>query len=56
MINKEPTISVTLSEYNRLVKQDIWVDCLERAGVDNWDGYGFAIKYYREYCVGLDNE
>jgi len=38
----EETITITKSEYNRLIKADRWLDSLYTAGVDNWEGYGVA--------------
>jgi prefoldin subunit 5 len=35
-------------ELSRLRKKEYMLDCLENAGVDNWDGYEFAIDAYNE--------
>ena len=32
-------ITITLEEYNRLVKREEFLDALEGYGVDNWDCY-----------------
>lgn len=48
-------ITITLKEYNRLKKQVFWLECLEDAGVDNWQGMGEAIDIRRER-LGLSEE
>lgn len=35
-------ITITQSEYDRLVRRDEEYAALEAAGVDNWEGYGEA--------------
>lgn len=39
----EELITITVKEYNQLLKDSDWLRCLEQAGVDNWEGYSFAI-------------
>ena len=41
-------ITITLKEYNRLKEQVSWLECLEDAGVDNWEGMEEAINIRRE--------
>ena len=41
------TITITVEEYESLLADARWVQALEWAGVDNWDGIDFA----RE-CLG----
>ena len=40
--NKEEKITITVKEYNRLLKDSQWLSCLESAGVDNWEGIEMA--------------
>lgn len=42
----EPTITITVSEHKRLLDRIYWLECLQSAGVDNWDGYDYAIELY----------
>jgi len=44
VINAEPQkfVRVTVEEYKQLVDKSVWLGCLEAAGVDNWEGYGYA--------------
>jgi hypothetical protein len=41
-------ITITLEEYNRLLRRDAWLDSLEAAGVDNWEGISYAHEIHRE--------
>lgn len=40
----EEMITITQKEYNQLRKDSDWLYYLERAGVDNWDGYDYALE------------
>lgn len=42
------TVIISSAEYERLTDRDFWLDCLEAAGVDNWQGYDFAREMYEE--------
>ena len=44
----EETVTITKSEYDRLIKDSKWLQCLESAGVDNFEGYDEAKVLYRE--------
>lgn len=48
MTQSEKTITITVSEYNSLVKDSEFLSCLEACGVDNWNGYGDACKMLEE--------
>ena len=41
-------ITITLKQYERLKKGSFWLECLEEAGVSNWQGMGDAIRIHRE--------
>lgn len=41
-------VSIPLSEYEELKEAARWLSCLEAAGVDNWDGWSFALQIKRE--------
>lgn len=41
--NNNGQLLVDEKEYARLVERDIFLNCLEGAGVDNWSGYDYAI-------------
>lgn len=39
----QETVTITKKEYERLLEDSDWLSCLEQAGVDNWDGWDYAI-------------
>lgn len=41
-------ITITQEDYDELVDNQLWVDALEAAGVDNWGGYDIAREIYQE--------
>ena len=42
------TVTISKEEYDDLLDSQLMLSCLESAGVDNWDGYDYAIDEYRE--------
>lgn len=42
----EETITITKEEYESLLDSQHLLTCLQNAGVDNWDGYGYALEEY----------
>jgi len=38
----EETVTISKKEYEALLDRDQFLSALERAGVDNWEGYGYA--------------
>jgi len=40
----EDKITITTAEYDRLLEVEDRLNALEGAGVDNWEGYEFAIE------------
>jgi hypothetical protein len=42
------TITISVEEYNRLVNAEKKLNCLESAGVDNWDWYDDAMESFHE--------
>lgn len=43
-MSKKKEITISQKEYDRLTKADLFLDCLEAYGVDNWCGYGDAVE------------
>ena len=41
-------VKITQERYDELVENERWVECLETAGVDNWEGYDYACDLFRE--------
>ncbi len=48
MSDKE-MVTISKSEYDTLLKEVRWLQCLEAAGVDNWSGFEDAAEIYREW-------
>lgn len=42
------TVTIPQAEYDEMIERIEWLECLEQAGVDNWDGYDEARELYRE--------
>ena len=41
-------VTITEEEYQSLLDDQLWLNCLENAGVDNWSGYDYARQLYNE--------
>jgi hypothetical protein len=44
----EAVITIGVSEYMVLLKDQSFLNCLKNAGVDNWDGYEYALELLEE--------
>ena len=44
----ELNITISKEEYEELLKDSQFLDCLRGAGVDNWDGYDHAMEMMKE--------
>ena len=51
----EDLVVIQKAEYDSLFNDMLKLRSLENAGVDNWEGYDFAMKHYRERKE-FDNE
>ncbi len=40
----EETVTISKTEYNELLEDQKLLDCLRGAGVDNWEGWDFAME------------
>ena len=40
------TITISVEDYNELVSDSNFLSALMAAGVDNWDGYDYAVEIY----------
>jgi hypothetical protein len=47
-MSDQDTVTISKSIYEHLLHDSRWLECLEAAGVDNWDGYEYARQIYRE--------
>jgi hypothetical protein len=41
-MNEVVMVTITKAEYDKLVADANFLECLEGAGVDNWEGWDFA--------------
>ena len=44
----EDTIAISKNKHDSLQQRALKLACLEDAGVDNWEGYGYAMEAYFE--------
>lgn len=44
----EETVTISKKEYESLLEDRKWLQALEGAGVDNWEGYDFARELFNE--------
>jgi len=42
-------ITISEEEYNKMLDRIMWLDALEAAGVDNWQGFDEAREIYQEW-------
>lgn len=42
------TITISKKQYDQLLRDSALLECLEGAGVDNWEGYGYAWEAMEE--------
>lgn len=45
-INIEDLVMVTKDRLNKFLDAELRLNCLEAMGVDNWDGYNYAMEMY----------
>lgn len=38
----------TTEELEELQADSLFLECLQQAGVDNWDGYDYAVELFKE--------
>lgn len=53
---EEETVVISKEEYESLLEDSLWLEALNAAGVDNWEGYSYAIEYFRDENVGDKDE
>lgn len=55
MKDLSPTVEITKSELKDLRESQLWLSCLEDAGVDDWDGISLAYKLMAEQWEEFNN-
>lgn len=43
------TVTIPQEEFDEMVDRLTWLDALEAAGVDNWDGHDIALELFHEW-------
>lgn len=43
------TVSIPQEDYDEILERLMWLDALEAAGVDNWEGYEVALEIFQEW-------
>ena len=46
--NEDGSVTYTKEEHESALEDSMWITALENAGVDNWEGYEFAMDIYQE--------
>ncbi len=44
----EETVTISKKEYESLLEDRKWLQALQNAGVDNWEGYDYACELMNE--------
>lgn len=47
-MNDDELVTISYEEYEELLADSKLLNCLLNAGVDNWDGYDFALEEYND--------
>ncbi len=48
-------MNYTEAQLKEMLEDQIFLQCLREAGVDNWEGYDFACTLYRERDMDNDD-
>ena len=51
----ESMVSITVEEYESLLKDSHFLVCLENNGVDNWNGYGEAREEHEDFDPSIES-
>lgn len=41
-------VTIPRYEYEALLEDSLWLECLDAIGVDRWEGYAFARELFHE--------
>ena len=55
-INKDDTVTISAKEYDELIYDQIFLNCLRNNGVDNWDWYSEAQEEFSRIVGQGDDE
>lgn len=46
--NVDGMVTISKEKYDELLDDSFFLECLEGAGVDNWEGYDYALEEYQK--------
>ena len=55
-INKDDTVTISAKEYDELILDQIFLNCLQNNGVDNWTWYSEAQEEFSRIVGQGDDE
>ena len=55
-INKDDTVTISAKEYDELILDQIFLNCLQNNGVDNWTWYSEAQEEFSRMVGQGDDE
>lgn len=44
----EEYVTISKEQFDQLQEDSNFLECLQNAGVDNWEGYDYAVELYQE--------
>ncbi len=50
----DDTVTISKQQYEQLIEDSDILQCLRNAGVDNWDGWDFAMEEFHALDQGND--
>ena len=49
-------VAIPVDRYEQLLEDSLWLPALRGAGVDNWEGYDYAMELLREWEEEVGDE
>jgi hypothetical protein len=49
VVIKDDVVTMSLAEYEEMLEDQVFLNCLRNQGVDNWQGYEFAQEEFQEF-------
>lgn len=56
MSDSNETITIPKKQYEDMKRKLYWLECLRSCGVDNWEGFEFAIDEYTKKYPDEEDE
>ena len=55
-MSETKVVTISADQYEGLLEDSLWLSALRGAGVDNWDGYDYAMELLREWEEEVGDE